>query len=79
MPRMDLLAIAKAERAKLDRVIALLEELPKTGMLSSPQATKPSTSTGQKRTPHRWTAAQKKAMSLKQKALWAAKKKGKKA
>ena len=60
---MDLLAIAKAERAKLDRVIYLLEELPKTEMLSSP---KKSAKKG-----HQWTEAERKAMSLKQKARWA--------
>jgi hypothetical protein len=34
---------------------------------------------GGKRKGHQWTDAERKAMSLKQKARWAAKKKGKKA
>jgi hypothetical protein len=44
--------------------------------MTSPTST--SSSIAPKKRAHKWTAAQKKAMSIKQKALWAAKKKQKK-
>jgi hypothetical protein len=72
LPHMDtreILAAVKAEVSRLNKVIALLEG-------GTPALT--STSTTPKRKAHLWTAAQKKAMSVKQKALWAAKKKQKK-
>lgn len=70
---MDILSTLKAERAKLDRVITMLEaDLPTIGSpVSRPTTAKKKT----KRRP--WTEAEKKAMSIQQKALWAAKKKKK--
>jgi alanyl-tRNA synthetase len=64
---MDILAAVKAERDKLNRVIALLEPTP---------TTIPHTA---KKQGHKWTDAERKAMSLKQKAAWAKRRKAKKA
>jgi hypothetical protein len=64
---MGLLEQAKLERDRLNKVIALLE-----GTTTTPTA-KPAKST--KTHGHRWTTAERKAMSDKQKALWAKKKK----
>jgi hypothetical protein len=72
LPHMDtreILAAVKAEVSRLNKVIGLLE-----GGIPAPTPT----TTTPKRKAHLWTAAQKKAMSVKQKALWAAKKKQKK-
>ena len=63
---MDILAIAKAERDKLNRIIAMLEP-------NAPTTRK--TTSKSKSTGHQWTEAERKAMSLKQKAIWAKKKK----
>lgn len=75
LPHMDtreILAAVKAEVSRLNKVIALLE-----GGTPAPTSAPTSTTTTPKRKAHMWTAAQKKAMSVKQKALWAAKKKQK--
>jgi hypothetical protein len=66
---MDILAVAKAERDRLNKVIAMLE----------PEAPTSTKSKGKPRGRHQWTEAERKAMSIKQKALWAKKKKVKKA
>jgi hypothetical protein len=63
---MDILAVAKAERDRLNKVIAILEP-------EAPTAT-PTKSKGKPRGRHQWTEAERKAMSIKQKALWAKKK-----
>jgi hypothetical protein len=77
LPHMDtreILAAVKAEVSRLNKVIALLE-----GGTPAPALTTTSpTTTTPKRKAHKWTQAQRKAMSIKQKALWAAKKKPKK-
>lgn len=70
---MDLLQIAKKERAKLDRVIALLED--KDGMASVLGGTKAQQADGPKPKGRKWTAAMREAMSKRQKALWAKKRK----
>lgn len=66
---MDLLAIAKAERARLDKVIALLEADAAT---STPAKAK---TKGNLASREYWTPARRKAMSRKMKALAAKKKK----
>jgi hypothetical protein len=72
---MNLLQLAKQERDRLNRVIALLE----SDMTGAPVATTAAAKPGKKKSiPHQWTDAERKAMSVKQKALWAAKKKSKK-
>jgi hypothetical protein len=72
MDTREILASVKAEVLRLNKVIALLE-----GGTPAPAAATTSTTTAPKRKAHTWTAAEKKAMSIKQKALWAAKKKKK--
>jgi hypothetical protein len=62
---MDILAAVRAERDRLNKVIALLEG--EQVVVSRAAKAK---SHGRK-----WTAAERKAMSLKQKARWAKKKK----
>jgi len=77
LPRMDtreILAAVKAEVSRLNKVVALLEG----GAATTTSPTPAASSTAPKKKPHKWTAAEKKAMSIKQKALWAAKKKQKK-
>jgi hypothetical protein len=77
LPRMDtreILAAVKAEVSRLNKVIVLLEG---GTPAPAPTTTSPTTTTP-KRKVHKWTQAQRKAMSIKQKALWAAKKKPKK-
>lgn len=61
---MSLLEQAKLEYERLGKVIAMLEG-------TTPTSTK---STATKQHGRTWTAAEKKAMSLKQKAMWAKKK-----
>jgi hypothetical protein len=63
---MDLLQLVKQERDRLNKVIALLEPGAST-----------STSTPRKHKVHKWTDEERKAMSIKQKALWAKKRKAK--
>ena len=70
---MNLLQLAKQERDRLNKVIALLESDP-TGAPAATPAGKPAK---KKNNGHQWTEAERKAMSVKQKALWAAKKKSK--
>jgi hypothetical protein len=65
---MDILAAVKAERDRLNKVIALLED-------SSPITIQRKAAKRTKRHGHVWTAAEKKAMSLKQKAAWAKRRK----
>ena len=65
---MDILAAVKAERDRLNKVIALLEGTPTTTIVRT-------TKTTRKKHGHKWTAAEKKAMSIRQKAIWAKKKK----
>jgi hypothetical protein len=72
---MNLLQLAKQERDRLNKVIALLE----SDTTAAPAATTAAKPTKKKSNRHQWTEAERKAMSLKQKALWAAKKKSKKA
>jgi len=73
---MNLLQLAKQERDRLNKVIALLEADTTEAPAAKTAAAKPAR---KKSTPHQWTDAERKAMSVKQKALWAAKKKSKKA
>ena len=73
MDTREILAAVKAEVSRLNKVIALLEG---GTPASAPTTTSPTTTP--KRKAHKWTQAQRKAMSIKQKALWAAKKKPKK-
>ena len=68
---MNLLQLAKQERDRLNKVIALLE----SDMTAASATAKPAQ---KKSNGHQWTEAERKAMSVKQKALWAAKKKSKK-
>jgi hypothetical protein len=76
IPRMNLLQLAKQERDRLNKVIALLE----SDMTAAPVATTAAAKPAKKRNNgHQWTEAERKAMSVKQKAVWAAKKKSKKA
>jgi len=63
---MNLLQLAKIERDRLNRVIALLEDTTRT---STASASKP------KKQGRKWTQAEKDAMSRRIKALNAAKKK----
>jgi hypothetical protein len=63
---MDLLQLVKQERDRLNKVIALLE----------PGASA-SNSAPRKHKVHKWTDEERKAMSIKQKALWAKKRKAK--
>ena len=74
MDTREILAAVKAEVSRLNKVIALLEG---GTPAPTPSTTNTNSSTPPKRKVHKWTAAQKKAMSIKQKALWAAKKKKK--
>jgi hypothetical protein len=74
MDTREILAAVKAEVSRLNKVIALLEG---GTPAPTPTTTLPTTTTP-KRKAHKWTQAQRKAMSIKQKALWAAKKKPKK-
>jgi len=61
----EILTAVKAEISRLQKVVDLLE-----GATPSTKAATPS-----KRKGHKWTAAQKKAMSEHQKAIWAKRKK----
>jgi hypothetical protein len=78
LPRMDtkqILTEVKAEISRLQKVVDLLED----GTTSSPSRasnTNRVMSGGGKRKGHKWTAAQRKAMSLNQKARWAKRKSG---
>ena len=74
MDTREILAAVKAEVSRLNKVIALLEG---GTPAPAPSTTNTNSSTPPKRKAHTWTAAEKKAMSIKQKALWAAKKKKK--
>jgi hypothetical protein len=75
---MDLLQLVKQERDRLNKVIALLEGAP-TSTSKPTKQTGASTSASATRKPkvHKWTEAERKAMSIKQKALWAKKRKAK--
>jgi hypothetical protein len=78
MDTRQILTEVKAEISRLQKVVDLLEG----GTTPSPirtSSTGGGMSGGGKRKGHKWTEAERKAMSLKQKARWAAKKKGKKA
>ena len=72
---MDLLQLVKQERDRLNKVIALLEPGAPTSNSPAAQPTGASASNSapRKHKRHEWTAAERKAMSLKQKALWAKK------
>ncbi|HEY6763644.1 MAG TPA: hypothetical protein VI386_02645 [Candidatus Sulfotelmatobacter sp.] len=72
---MNLLQLAKQERDRLNKVIALLE----SDTTAGPATTAVARPTKKKSNGHQWTEAERKAMSVKQKALWAAKKKSRKA
>jgi hypothetical protein len=74
---MDLLQLVKQERDRLNKVIALLEHGAPTSNSPTAQRTGASTSNAapRKHKRHEWTAEERKAMSLKQKALWAKKQK----
>jgi hypothetical protein len=74
MDTREILAAVKAEVSRLNKVIALLEG---GTPAPTPTTTTTNSTTTPKRKAHTWTAAEKKAMSIKQKALWAAKKKKK--
>ena len=74
MDTREILAAVKAEVSRLNKVIALLEG---GTPAPAPSTTTTNSTTTPKRKAHTWTAAEKKAMSIKQKALWAAKKKKK--
>jgi hypothetical protein len=74
MDTREILAAVKAEVSRLNKVIALLEG---GAPAPTPSTTTTNSTTAPKRKAHTWTAAEKKAMSIKQKALWAAKKKKK--
>jgi hypothetical protein len=76
MDTREILSAVKAEVSRLNKVIALLEGGTPTPSTTATNSTTPNSSTP-KRKAYKWTAAQKKAMSIKQKALWAAKKKNK--
>ncbi|MGA7795855.1 MAG: hypothetical protein WCA19_22715 [Candidatus Acidiferrales bacterium] len=65
MDTKEILTAVKAEISRLQKVVDLLE-----GSTSSTKAAAPP-----KRKGHKWTAAQKKAMSEHQKAIWAKRKK----
>jgi hypothetical protein len=71
MDTRQILSEVKAEISRLNKVVALLEG-------GTPAPTPTTNSTTPKRKAHKWTAAQRKAMSIAQKARWAAKKKQKK-
>jgi hypothetical protein len=73
---MNLLQLAKQERDRLNKVIALLESDTTTAPAVTTAAAKRAK---KKKNGHQWTEAERKAMSVKQKAVWAAKKKSKKA
>jgi hypothetical protein len=71
MDTRQILTEVKAEISRLQKVVDLLEGGTTPSSTRTPAAiAKPKV--------HKWTDAERKAMSLKQKALWAAKKKGKK-
>jgi hypothetical protein len=75
MDTRQILTEVKAEISRLQKVVDLLEggtTTPTRGPVT--QVAKTTT----KRKGHQWTDAEREAMSLKQKARWAAKKKGKK-
>ena len=74
MDTREILAAVKAEVSRLNKVVALLEG----GAATTTNPTPAASSTAPKKKAHKWTAAEKQAMSIKQKALWAAKKKQKK-
>jgi hypothetical protein len=64
MDTKQILAAVKAEVTRLNKVIALLET-------DTPNSSTPAATNGRKPKTHKWTAAERKAMSLKQKARWA--------
>jgi hypothetical protein len=68
MDTKQILTEVKGEISRLQKVVALLEG-------DTPTQTTASATAPLKRKPHKWTDAQRKAMSLAQKARWAAKKK----
>jgi hypothetical protein len=73
LPRMDtreILTAVKSEISRLQKVVDLLE----SGTSNRPTTQVAKTTT--KRKGHRWTDAERKAMSLKQKARWAKRKSG---
>jgi hypothetical protein len=75
MDTRQILTEVKSEISRLQKVVDLLEG----GTPSSPSRasnTDGGMSGGGKRKGHKWTAAQRKAMSLKQKARWAKQKSG---
>jgi hypothetical protein len=78
MDSREILTAVKAEISRLQKVVDLLEGGTKPSPGRPPAAAQVAKTTG-KRKVHEWTEAERKAMSLKQKARWAAKKKGKKA
>ena len=78
MDTRQILTEVKAEISRLQKVVDLLEG----GTTASPiraSSTGGGMSGGGKRKGHQWTEAERKALSIKQKRLWAIKKKGKKA
>jgi hypothetical protein len=78
MDTREILIAVKTEISRLQKVVDLLEG----GTTPSPgrrPAAAPVAKTTGKRKVHEWTEAERKAMSLKQKARWAVKKKSKKA
>lgn len=77
MDTKQILAEVKAEISRLQKVVDLLEGGTPSSSSRAPAATQVAKTTT-KRKGHKWTEAERKAMSLKQKARWAAKKKGKK-
>jgi hypothetical protein len=76
---MDLLQLVKQERDRLNKVIALLEPGASTSNSTPSKHTGASASNSAPRKPkvHKWTDEERKAMSIKQKALWAKKRKAK--
>jgi len=77
---MDLLKLVKQERDRLNKVIALLEPGASTSNSTPAKHTGASASNSaprNKQKVHKWTDEERKAMSIKQKALWAKKRKAK--
>jgi hypothetical protein len=76
---MDLLQLVKHERDRLNKVIALLEPGAPTVSSTATKHTGASASNPapRKHKVHKWTDEERKAMSIKQKALWAKKRKAK--
>jgi hypothetical protein len=76
MDTREILTAVKAEISRLQKVVDLLEDgaMPSP---SQPPAAAQVAKSRSRRNAHKWTEAERKAMSLKQKARWAAKKKSK--